>query len=966
MLRTTVIENGALRGLPAADPRITVYKGVPFAAPPVGENRWRAPLPCGSWEGVYDAFQFAPIPMQDTPGLGEDLYCREWHVDPKIPMSEDCLYLNVWTPAAAGGEKLPVLLWYYGGGFQWGYSAEMEFDGERLARRGIVVVTAAYRLGVFGYLAHPELTAEAPEAPSNFGLLDQQAALRWVYRNVEAFGGDPEKITIAGQSAGGSSVLNLLACPGNRPLIRGAAVFSGFIRHPDPEEDIFAPLSLEYAEQRGEAFFNDLGVSSLWEARQIDSVSLRDAYSRYAEDHPRMFPNLDGQYVKGDPLELLMSGEAAQVPILSGNTADEFLWKGESIIEQSVKQAFLAADEAGSAQSHYYYRFDADIPGYDHPGTFHSVDLWFFFETLAKCSRPFEGRHYDLARQMCDYFANFVKWQDPNGRPSCGTGSSAGEAGDCGQVRSGSGILSSFAKASQGERFRNGIGECPEERPLPLWLPYTADQRAEMEFLPNGAALKYEGGIRQGISGKKQAVNPYLPSWEYIPDGEPYVFGDRVYIYGSHDRFGGETFCLRDYVCWSAPVDNLGDWHYEGVIFRKTDDPMNEDGEMCLYAPDVTVGPDGRFYLYYVLDHADVVSVAVSDVPQGPFSFLGYVHYPDGTKLGHGRLDEPQFDPGVLTEGDVTYLYTGFCPKGDYSRSGARVARLAADMLTVVNTPHTVVPGCCCSEGTPFAGHAFFEASSIRRIGDRYCFIYSSEVMHELCYAFSDSPEGPFVYGGVLVSNCDIGIERDKPASLSMAYGANNHGSMVQIGSDWYIFYHRHTNSSWYSRQGCAEKLEIAGDGSIRQAEMTSCGLNGGPLCDKGEYPAYLACNLFTGEHTVYVEKTAPCITQEGGDAGRGCAYLSHFGNGAAAGFKYFLMEGVNGVRVRTRGYFRGVMEVRLSWDGEVIGKIPIDHSNTWKDRACHFPEVSGVHALFLTMRGEGETNLLSFELLHG
>ena len=470
-------------------------------------------------------------------------------------------------------------------------------------------------------------------------------------------------------------------------------------------------------------------------------------------------------------------------------------------------------------------------------------------------------------------------------------------------------------------------------------------------------------GIRENL---KQAHNPYLPSWEYVPDGEPYVFGDRVYVYGSHDRFGGDVYCMGDYVSWSAPVTDLGDWRYEGVIYRKDQDPGNPELQGNLYAPDVAIGPDGRYYLYYVLSHWGIVSVAVCDEPAGKYEFYGYVHYADGTRLGERASDEPQFDPGVLREGEKTYLYTGFCGIGDKSRHGAMCTTLGPDMLTIVEEPVFVAPGQMYSKGTSFEGHAFFEGPSIRKRNGLYYFIYSSEVMHELCYAFSDSPEGPFVYGGVLVSNCDIGIERDKPASLSMAYGANNHGSMVQIGSDWYIFYHRHTNSSWYSRQGCAEKLEIAGDGSIRQAEMTSCGLNGGPLCDKGEYPAYLACNLFTGEHTVYVEKTAPCITQEGGDAGRGCAYLSHFGNGAAAGFKYFRMEGVNGVRVRTRGYFRGVMEVRLSWDGEVIGKIPIDHSNTWKDRACHFPEVSGVHALFLTMRGEGETNLLSFELLHG
>ena len=219
---------------------------------------------------------------------------------------------------------------------------------------------------------------------------------------------------------------------------------------------------------------------------------------------------------------------------------------------------------------------------------------------------------------------------------------------------------------------------------------------------------------------KKQAFNPYLPSWEYIPDGEPYVFGDRVYFYGSHDYFNGYVFCMGDYVCWSAPVDDLGNWRYEGVIYPKTADPLNPEGKMCLYAPDVTVGPDGRYYLYYVLDKVSVVSVAVCDTPAGKYEFYGYVHYEDGTRLGEKEGDEPQFDPGVRTEGDVTYLYTGACGKGDKSRTGAMATVLGADMLTIREAPVFVAPGCEYGAGTGFEGHEFFEASSIRKVGDTY------------------------------------------------------------------------------------------------------------------------------------------------------------------------------------------------------------------------------------------------------
>ncbi len=357
---------------------------------------------------------------------------------------------------------------------------------------------------------------------------------------------------------------------------------------------------------------------------------------------------------------------------------------------------------------------------------------------------------------------------------------------------------------------------------------------------------------------KKQAFNPYLPSWEYIPDGEPYVFDGRVYIYGSHDYYNGYVFCMGDYVCWSAPVNDLGNWRYEGVIYPKTADPLNKEGKMCLYAPDVTVGPDGRYYLYYVLDKVPVVSVAVCDEPAGTYEFYGYVHYKDGARLGERNGDEPQFDPGVLTEGNRTYLYTGFCGRGDKSRHGAMATVLGTDMITIEEEPVFVAPGCEYAEGTGFEGHAFFEAPSIRKRGNRYYFIYSSEVMHELCYAVSDNPRKGFQYKGVLISNCDLHIDSYKPADLPTAYGANNHGSMVQIGEEWYIFYHRHTNGTWYSRQGCAEKLQIMEDGSVLQARLSSCGLNGGPLLAEGEYPAYIACHLFTEEPSIYVDEKYP------------------------------------------------------------------------------------------------------------
>ena len=462
---------------------------------------------------------------------------------------------------------------------------------------------------------------------------------------------------------------------------------------------------------------------------------------------------------------------------------------------------------------------------------------------------------------------------------------------------------------------------------------------------------------------KKQAFNPYLPSWEYIPDGEPYVFGDRVYVYGSHDFFDGYVFCMGDYVCWSAPVNDLSDWRYEGVIYPRNEDPRNKDGKMCLYAPDVTVGPDGRYYLYYVLDKINIMSVAVCDTPAGRYKFYGYVHYPDGTLLGEREGDEPQFDPGVLTEGDRTYMYSGFCGHGDKSRTGAKVAVLGKDMLTVIEEPRTVLFGSCYSEGTNYTGHAFFEASSIRKVNGKYYFIYSSEVMHELCYAVSDSPTEGFEYKGVLVSNCDLHIDSYKPADMPMAAGANNHGSIVQIKDDWYIFYHRHTNNTWFSRQGCAEKLKLNADGTFDQAEITSCGLNGGPLEGKGEYPAYICCNLFTEKHDMYVGMGQPRIRQDGRDGDEETGYIADFHSGATAGYKYFNIKGLRKISIRTRAYGDGFFEVKTRWDGEPVAKLEIRGSNVWETYTADVSIPDGVYPLYFTYRGSGSPTFGSFIL---
>ena len=457
MIRSVKIKNGAIKGLPAADPRITAFKGIPFAAPPIGENRWRAPQPAENWQGELKAYDFGPVAMQAPTGVGDGIYNREWNVDPALPMSEDCLYLNVWTPAKTDSEKLPVLVWFFGGGLQCGYPSEMEFDGERLARRGIVVVTVNYRVNVFGFLTCSEIEKEQADAPANFGHLDQQAGIKWVKENIAAFGGDPDTITIAGQSAGGGSVMSQLTSPQSDGLFQRVIVESGIFQPPYGQEFIRLIQSMEDGKKLGERFFAFIGAKNLAEARAMDEGYIRDKYLEFNE----MFGTVtDGVFCTDASYTAYRKGQRQAVPMLAGLTQDEFVSQfpckpTQEDFDRKAKELFGdKADEfkaicfAGTAGNvekamqnaavrtieptlrsmfetddmpHYMYLFDTEIPGWDNPGSFHSVELWFFFETLAKCWRPFQGRHYDEARLMCNYWTNFVKTGNPNGEDADGS-----------------------------------------------------------------------------------------------------------------------------------------------------------------------------------------------------------------------------------------------------------------------------------------------------------------------------------------------------------------------------------------------------------------------------------------------------------------------------------------------------------------------------------------------------------------
>lgn len=458
-----------------------------------------------------------------------------------------------------------------------------------------------------------------------------------------------------------------------------------------------------------------------------------------------------------------------------------------------------------------------------------------------------------------------------------------------------------------------------------------------------------------------QCQNPYLPSWEYIAGNEPYVFNNRVYIYGSHDRFNGYSFCLNDYVCWSASVDDLGNWWYEGLIYEKTNDPMNKDGKMNMNAPDVTVGPDGRYYLYYVLDKTPVISVAVCSTPAGKYEFYGYVKYPDQTRLGEREGDEMQFDPAVITEGDVTYVYSGLSGYGDPDKHGAMVTELGPDMLTVTAAPVFIIPSSNYADGTEFEGHAYCQAPSIRKKKDTYYFIYASNQVNELCYATSKHPTKGFKYGGVIISNCDLNIDTYKLASEHSYPEGPNHGSIVEIKGQWYVFYTRQTNGSWFSRQGCIEKIHIDENGFIKQVEMTSGGANKNHLIGRGEYSSYTACNLFNAGKN---NDRVPRVTQEGVDGTEDDAYISDIRDNAVIGFKYFDCKDIKRIAVKVRGYCDGgVFEIRTSLQDEPLGYISVTNSNAWTNFHTDIEIPDGIHPLYFTFKGLGILQMESFSL---
>lgn len=487
----------------------------------------------------------------------------------------------------------------------------------------------------------------------------------------------------------------------------------------------------------------------------------------------------------------------------------------------------------------------------------------------------------------------------------------------------------------------------------------------------------------------EQVFNPFLPLDVYIPDGEPHVFGERIYLFGSHDREGGNTFCMLDYEFWSAPINDLSNWSSKGINYKASQDALYSKERPFMYAPDVVKGNDGKYYLYYGLSgfrgkggYFGPISVAVCDTPDGHYEYLGYVRNKDGTPFDKFIC----FDSAVINDNGTIRLYYGASlPMGmrlpkllkkiaspvfekiygktkaeitaDQGIWGANMVTLCDDMITVRTDACRIIPEAV--NGTSFKGHAFFEGSSIRKIDETYYFIYSSQKNHELCYATSKYPDRDFVYGGTIVSNCDIGLNGRKEKDSLNAVGTT-HGSIECINNQWYVFYHRLTHGSDYSRQACAEPIEISSDGSIKQVEISSCGLNGGALKAEGKYPSVIACNITNGRmprvSNMQYKIPIPMVTHKNGER-----YIANIDSKTTIIYKWFNFNTPKGeILLDLESDFNGTVHIYA--DDECIAYIKVNDNERKEYSTDYYITNPGIKVLTFKYQGKGKINLYSFE----
>jgi para-nitrobenzyl esterase len=443
--------SGSIEGRTSSDGNIRIFEGIPYAAPPVGGFRWKAPQPVVPWSGVKQATNFGARCMQD--GHPDDASFRD------SGPSEDCLFVNVWTAAKSPNAHLPVMVWIHGGGFAAGSSSEARQDGEVLAKKGVVVVSFNYRLGVFGFFSYPALTEESGHHSSgNYGLLDQIAALQWVQENIAAFGGDPRSVTIFGQSAGSFSVSGLMASPLSRGLFNRAIGESGAFLGVGPPT---RPLAVSQADD--EKFAESIGAKSLETLRAMPAANLLAAATK--QNLTRLWPNVDGYFFSEDPLAVYMSGKQLHIPLLAGwnrdelssraifqtadptaknfiavahqlfgEKSDEFLKlypaTTDKVAERSAQDfagdqliafgawKWIEMQRTTGASTVFRYEFDNAPPqpaGAPSSGAYHTAEIEFVFKSLPSKQLPWRPEDEKLSEVMASYWSNFAKTGDPNG-----------------------------------------------------------------------------------------------------------------------------------------------------------------------------------------------------------------------------------------------------------------------------------------------------------------------------------------------------------------------------------------------------------------------------------------------------------------------------------------------------------------------------------------------------------------------
>ncbi len=409
------VEGGQIQGIETATKGIIAYKGIPFAAPPTGENRWKEPQAVIPWEGVKvcDTFS-APCYQAKHSGGG---YTPEFFFDGDPEFSEDCLYLNVWTPAAGKtNAKLPVTMWIHGGAYTGGWGFEPEMDGEEWAKHDAIIVTINYRLGMYGFFTHPLLSQESPHGVSgNYGMLDQIAALKWVKKNIQAFGGDPDNVTIMGQSAGAMSVQTLVASPLSKDLVNKAIIQSG---GGVSERAILGGTPLEQAQEAGKALMDWAGCETLEQMRAMTAEDLLNLANRYRQETGEMVrvstsPVLDGYAMTENFSNAVLGQRVSDVPYMIGCTLDDMGGLG-----QGIDRFCLEREKAGTPAFAYMFARRLPTDGREGvlQGAFHSSELWFMFKSLKYCWRPFTPGDYDLAEQMITCWTNFSRFGNPNGK----------------------------------------------------------------------------------------------------------------------------------------------------------------------------------------------------------------------------------------------------------------------------------------------------------------------------------------------------------------------------------------------------------------------------------------------------------------------------------------------------------------------------------------------------------------------